>query len=127
MILADIPSLNFIPSSGILDSIFHQTWLAVSVLGQPAGGYKINLIQLIIILIIAVTVNAIVERLTSKKVGGLFAGVVLTVIGSYLFSTYVLLPFDFRLEGLRIIAALLGALVIGVFYNLIRAQLKGGK
>src|SRR5262245_50207495 len=127
MILADVSNLNFIPTSGIFDSIFHQTWIAVSILGQPPDGYKINLIQLIIILVIALAVNGVVERLTSKRVGGLLAGVVLTVIGSYLFSRYVLLPCDFSLEGVRIIAALLGAIVVGVFYNLIRAQFKGGK
>jgi hypothetical protein len=34
----------------------------------------------------------------------------------------VLLGFDFALEGVRVIAALLGAVVIAVFYNLLRAQ-----
>jgi uncharacterized membrane protein YeaQ/YmgE (transglycosylase-associated protein family) len=125
MLLADVQNLNFIPNSGILDTIFHQTWLEVSILGFPAGGYRITLIGLIIVLIIAIAANGITERLTSKKVGGLFAAVIVTLIGSWLFSAYVKLPFDFALENVRIIAALLGAVVIAVFYTLIRGQ--GGK
>ena len=126
MLLA-IQSINFIPNSGILDQIFHQSWLQISVLGFPAGGYKITLIGLIIILIIALAANAITERLTSKKVGGLFAAVIVTLIGAWLFSAYVLLPFDFILEGVRVVAALLGAVVIAVFWTLIRGQAGGGK
>jgi uncharacterized membrane protein YeaQ/YmgE (transglycosylase-associated protein family) len=121
MVLA-FQNINFIPNSGILDLIFHKTWLAISILGWPAGGYKITLIGLIIVLIIAIAANAITERLTSRKVGGLFAAVLVTLIGAYIFSAYVLLPFDFGLEGVRIIAALLGAVVISVFYTLIRGQ-----
>lgn len=125
MLLADVQNLNFIPNSGILDTIFHQTWLEVSIFGFPPGGYRITLIGLIIVLIIAIAANGITERLTSKKVGGLFAAVIVTLIGSWLFSAYVKLPFDFSLEGVRIIAALLGAVVIAVFYTLLRGQ--GGK
>ena len=39
----------------------------------------------------------------------------------------MILPFDVLIEGVPIVAALLGSIVIAVFYNLIRAQLKGGK
>jgi len=118
-------SINFIPNNGVLDQIFHQTWLSISVLGFPAGGYKITLIGLLIVLVIAIAANGITERLTSRKVGGLFAAVIVTLIGSWLFSAYVNLPFDFVLEGVRIVAALLGAVVIAVFYTLLRGQ--GGK
>jgi uncharacterized membrane protein YeaQ/YmgE (transglycosylase-associated protein family) len=126
MLLA-FQNINFIPNSGVLDQIFHQTWLAVSILGFPAGGYKITLIGLIIVLIIAIAANGITERLTSKKVGGLFAAVIVTLIGSWLFSAYVKLPFDFAVEGVRIVAALLGAVVIAVFYTLLRGQVSGKK
>ncbi len=122
MTLAAIPSYNFIPNSGILDDIFHKTWLAVSIFGIPKDGYRVTLIGLIIILVIAIAAMAITERLTSKKLGGLFAGVLVTLLGSWLFSVYVNLPFDFALEGVRIIAALLGAVVIAVFYTLIKGQ-----
>lgn len=122
MTLATIPSYNFIPDSGILDQIFHKTWLAVSILGIPPSGYRVTLIGLLIILVIAIAANGVTERLTSKKVGGLFAGVIITLLGSWLFSVYVNLPFDFQLEGVRIIAALLGAIVIAVFYTLIKGQ-----
>ncbi len=127
MVLSSIPSYDFIPKTGILDQIFHQTWLAISVFGFPTGGYRITLIGLIIVLIIAIAANAITERLTSKKVGGLFAAVVITLLGSWLFSAYVLLPFDFALEGVRIVAALLGAVVVAVFYTLLRGQVSGKK
>ncbi len=122
MTIAAIPSYNFIPNSGILDDIFHKTWLAVSIFGIPKDGYRVTLIGLIIILVIAIAAMAITERLTSKKLGGLFAGVLVTLLGSWLFSVYVNLPFDFALEGVRIIAALLGAVVIAVFYTLIKGQ-----
>ncbi len=122
MTLAAIPSYNFIPNNGILDDIFHKTWLAVSIFGIPRDGYRVTLIGLIIILVIAIAAMAITERLTSKKLGGLFAGVLVTLLGSWLFSVYVNLPFDFALEGVRIIAALLGAVVIAVFYTLIKGQ-----
>ena len=120
-------NLNFIPNSGVLDQIFHQSWLTVSILGFPKGGYRVTLIGLIIILIIALAANAITERLTSRKAGGLFTATIITLIGSALFQAYVLLPFDFALEGIRIIAALLGAVVIAVFYTLLRGQGSGGK
>ena len=126
MVLA-IQNINFIPSTGILDQIFHQSWLTISILGFPKGGYKITLIGLILILIIAVAANAITEKLTSRKVGGLLAAVIVTLIGSALFQAYVLLPFDFSLENIRIVAALLGAIVIAVFYTLIKGSVSGKK
>ncbi|HLJ79834.1 MAG TPA: hypothetical protein VKT52_00015 [Ktedonobacterales bacterium] len=126
MVLA-IQNINFIPSSGILDQIFHQSWVTISILGFPKGGYKITLIGLIIVLVIALAANAITEKLTSRKVGGLFAAVVITLIGSAIFQAYVLLPFDFSLESIRIIAALLGAVVIAVFYTLIKGSVSGKK
>lgn len=126
MVLA-IQNINFIPNTGILDQIFHQSWLTVSILGFPKGGYRITLIGLIIILIIALAANAVTEKLTSRKVGGLFAATLITIIGSAIFQAYVLLPFDFALEGVRIIAALLGAIVIAVFYTLIKGAAGGKK
>lgn len=126
MVLAGIPDLHFIPNSGFLDQLFHQTSVTIQILGLFHPPFFINLIQLIIILIIAIAVNAIAERLTSKKIGGLGAAVVVTLIGSYITAQFVKLPFDFAVEGVRIIAALLGAVVIGVFYTLIRAQFSSG-
>lgn len=126
MVLA-IQNINFIPNSGILDQIFHQSWLTISILGFPKGGYRLTLIGLIIILIIALAANAVTEKLTSRKVGGLFAAVIITLIGSAIFQAYVKLPFDFELESVRIIAALLGAIVIAVFYTLIKGSVSGKK
>jgi uncharacterized membrane protein YeaQ/YmgE (transglycosylase-associated protein family) len=122
VLLSAIPNLTFIPTSGPLDAIFHKSWLAISVLGVPTGGYKVTFIALIILVIIALGANAITERLTGRKAGGLLLATLITVLGAALVQAYVLLGFDFALEGVRVIAALLGAVVIAVFYNLLRAQ-----
>src|SRR5260370_35184361 len=119
VLLAAIPNLTFIPTSGPLDTIFHQSWLAFSVLGMPAGGYKLNFIDLIILLIIAIAANAITEQLAGRKAGGLLLATLITVLGTSLVQAYVSLPFDFALEGVRIVAALVGAVIIAVFYVLI--------
>lgn len=119
-------SFNFIPSSGILNTIFHQTDITIQVLDWPARGYHINLIQLIILLVLAVVVNFVTKKLTKNEPGGLVTGVILTIIGAYLLETYARIPFDFALEGVLIIASLLGAIIVGVFYTLIRAQFSGG-
>jgi spore maturation protein SpmB len=125
MVLANTVNINFIPNSGFLDTIFHKTWLALSILGLPSDGYKITLIGLIIILIIASAAAAVTQGLTGAKPGGTLATVLITVFGAWLFSAYVLLPFEVVMEGVRLIAALLGAIVVSVFYVLIRNQVKG--
>jgi hypothetical protein len=127
MVLANVVTVNFIPTSGILDTIFHQTWLAVNVLGWPGGnGYKLTLIGLILILIIAAAASAVAERLAGAKPGGMGLVVLITLFGSWLFQAYVLLPFDVEMEGVRLVAALLGAIVVSVFYVLLRKQVSGG-
>lgn len=115
-------TINLVPKTGILDQIFHQTWIAVSILGYPRDGYKINLIGLILVTILAFAVNAITERLTSRKVGGMLVAVLVTLLGAYLVSAYVRLPVELTIEGVRMIAALLGAVVIAVFYNLLSGR-----
>ncbi len=127
MVLSAIPEINFIPNSGLLDQIFHQSWIRVSILGAPSGGYLITLIGLIIIVLLALLVNALTERLTSAKAGSLAVATIITILGSLITVAYVKLPFDFAIEGVRIIAALLGAIVIAVFYTLIRSQFKSSK
>jgi uncharacterized membrane protein YeaQ/YmgE (transglycosylase-associated protein family) len=119
-VVAAVPSYDPIPHTGLLNSIFYLTDLRVQVLDWPANGYSINLIQLLILLMLAVVVNAVTERLTKKKPGGLLTGVILTVIGAYLVETFVNLPFDFAFEGVLIVASLIGAIIVGVFYTLIR-------
>ena len=122
------PDISIIPNSGILDLIFHQTWIAFAILGWPAGGIKLNLIQLIILVILALAALAITERLTGSKPGGLLTGVIVTVIGTWIITHFVVLPGNLGLsiEGVPIIAALLGAVIVAVFYVLIRKQF-GGK
>src|SRR5215475_3639951 len=122
VLLETVRNFNFIPSDGgILDTIFHKTNFAINIFGKPGGaGYKLTLIGLLIILVIAITANAVTERLTSKKIGNLFGATLVTILGSILVLTFVNLPFDFALEGVRIIAALLGAIVVAVFVVLVR-------
>jgi uncharacterized membrane protein YeaQ/YmgE (transglycosylase-associated protein family) len=120
---AAIQSFNFpIPKGSFFDLVFHQTFFSLQILGMLNPPFSINLIGLIIIILIAFAANAVTERLTSNKAGGLFTAVLITLIGSYLFAAFVRFPFDFELEGVRIIAALLGAIIIAVFYTLIRKQ-----
>ncbi|HEX9038129.1 MAG TPA: hypothetical protein VF808_14185 [Ktedonobacterales bacterium] len=119
-------SFDPIPHSGILDLIFYQTRAQFQVLGWPSKGYAINLIQLIILLILAVVVVWVTERLTKSKVGGLVAGVILTLIGAYIIQSVTTSIPDFVFEGVRVVSSLVGAIIIGVFYTLIRARLSGG-
>jgi uncharacterized membrane protein YeaQ/YmgE (transglycosylase-associated protein family) len=126
MVLANVVTVNFIPTSGFLDTIFHQTWLALAILGWPSGGYKLTLIGLILVLIIATAATAVAERLAGGKPGGMLMSVLITLFGAWLFSAYVLLPFDVQMEGVRVVAALLGAIVVAVFFVLVRKQFGGG-
>jgi hypothetical protein len=115
---------------GILKTIFIDTWISISLLGQPAGGFKLTLIDLIIIGLLAFAVTALTEWLTGQKLGKLFTGMVVTIIGALLVVMFVRLPapLDFAIEDVPIVAALLGAIIVGVFYVLLRARTsKGGK
>lgn len=119
--------VSFIPNGGILNQIFHQTRMTVQVFDWPAGGYSINLIQLLILLALAVIVVYVTEKLTKNKVGGLVAGVIITLIGAYIFQSVTTRVPDLSIEGIRIVSSLIGAIIISVFYALIRAQFsKGG-
>jgi hypothetical protein len=127
MLLANVVTVNFIPTSGLLDTVFHQTWLAVNILGWPGGnGYKLTLIGLILVLIIATVATGVAERLAGAKPGGMLVAVLITLFGAWLFQAYVLLPFEVVMEGVRMVAALLGAIVVAVFYVLLRKQVGGG-
>jgi hypothetical protein len=120
-------SVNIIPTTGPLDLIFHQTWIALKILGWPPGApITLNLIQLIIFAIIALAAVAVTERLTGSKPGGMAAAVIITIFGAWLFTHFVTLPVELIVEGVPIIAALLGAIVVAVFYVLLRKQF-GGK
>jgi len=115
---------------GILKTIFIDTWVSLSLLGQPAGGFKLTLIDLIIVALLAFAVTALTEWLTGQKLGKLFTGMVVTIIGALLVVMFVRLPapLDFAIEDVPIVAALLGAIIVGVFYVLLRARTsKGGK
>ncbi len=116
--------MQFIPTTkgNILDLIFHQTKLTVWVFGWPSDGYSINLIQFIILLLLAVIVVFITEKLTKSKVGGLTVGVIITLIGAYIFQSVTKGVPDFSIEKVRIVSSLVGAIIISVFYTLIRAR-----
>jgi hypothetical protein len=119
MMVAAIPNL-VLPLHGFADTLFRGTWIQVSVLGYPAGGYRVTLIGLLVLGVLAFAVNGIVERLTGRKFGSTFATLLLVILGAILVGAFVLLPFDFAIEGVRIIASLLGALVVAVFVVLVR-------
>jgi hypothetical protein len=109
---------------GILKTIFIDTWISISLLGQPAGGFKLTLIDLIIVALLAFAVTALTEWLTGQKLGKLFTGMVVTIIGALLVVMFVRLPapLDFAIEDVPIVAALIGAIIVGVFYVLLRSR-----
>ncbi len=113
---------------GILKTIFIDTWISISLLGLPAGGFKLTLIDLIIVALLAFAVTALTEWLTGQKLGKLFTGMVVTIIGALLVVMFVRLPapLDFAIEDVPIVAALLGAIIVGVFYVLLRARTSSG-
>jgi drug/metabolite transporter (DMT)-like permease len=119
MLLTTIPNL-VLPLNGFADTLFRGTWIQVSVLGYPSGGYRVTLIGLLVLGVLAFAVNGIVERLTGRKFGNTFATLLLVILGALLVGVFVLLPFDFAIEGMRIIASLLGALVVAVLVVLVR-------
>jgi uncharacterized membrane protein YeaQ/YmgE (transglycosylase-associated protein family) len=121
-ITLDSTSFNFLPTLGPFDLIFHRTWIALSVLGEPNGGYTLTLGGLLIVAFLAFVVNVFIERLTHRNTGGLVRAVAFTLIGAFLVSAYVALPFEVEVEGVRIITTLVGALVVGIFYNLLKGQ-----
>jgi hypothetical protein len=114
---------------GILKTIFIDTWVSLSLFGQPAGGFKLTLIDLIIVALLAFAVTALTEWLTGQKLGNLFAGMVVTIIGALLVLMFVRLPapLDFAIEDIAIVAALIGAIIVGVFYVLLRARTSSKK
>jgi uncharacterized membrane-anchored protein YitT (DUF2179 family) len=118
-----IPGLH----DGVLKTIFVDTWVSLSLFGQPAGGFKLTLIDLIILAILAFAVNAIAEWLTGHKIGNLLAGMIVTILGTLLILAFVRLPapLDFAIEDVAVIAALIGSIIIGVFYVLLRARGSG--
>ncbi len=112
---------------GILNTIFIQTWLDVKIFGYPTSpdyGMRLTLIDIIILVAIAYLVSFVTEKLTGKKLGGTFKATIITLLGTFVVLTFVRLPGDIVIEDVPIIAALLGAIIVGVFYTLIRAQLQ---
>jgi hypothetical protein len=77
---------------GILKTIFIDTWVAFSLFGQPAGGFTLTLIDLVIVGVLAFAVTAITEWLTGRKIGNLFAGMVVTILGALLVLMFVRPP-----------------------------------
>ena len=114
---------------GILKTIFIDTAVTFSVLGQPAGGFHLTLLDLVIIGLLAFAVTAITEWLTGRKIGNLFAGMLVTIIGVVLVLMFVRLPapLDFAIEDVAVVAALIGAIIVGVFYVLLRARTSSGR
>ena len=122
--LASITPVKVFPTDGsFLDKFFHGTYMTVNIFGLLRDGYTITLAGLIVILIISVAAAGVAERLAGAKPGkSLVTPVLITLLGAYIFTAYVQLPTDFLVESVRILAALLGAIVFSVFYVLITKQ-----
>jgi drug/metabolite transporter (DMT)-like permease len=122
LILAATNPIQIFPNTGFFDQLFHQTFITVNILGLIShGGYTITLAGLIVILLIALLAGAISERLAGEKIGKSIApAVLITLLGAYIFTAYVNLPTEIIIENVHIIAALLGAVVFGVFWVLLR-------
>ena len=124
---AGVQQVNVIPQDGgVLDLLFHHSWININLLGffDKTGGFLITLSGLIVLVVISLAAAAISERLAGEKPGkNLATNTLITLLGAYIFVAYVNLPFtDVAIEGIRIVAALLGAIVFGVFWVLIRKQ-----
>lgn len=122
-------TIDFLHQPGILNTIFIQSWLDIKLFGFPNSpdyGLRLTLIDIIILVAIAYLVSYLSEKLTGKKLGGTFKATIITLLGTFIVLTFVNLPFDFAIEDVRIIAALLGAIIFAVFYTLIRAQFQKG-
>jgi uncharacterized membrane-anchored protein YitT (DUF2179 family) len=109
---------------GILKTIFIDTGITFTIFGQPAGGFHLTLLDLVIVGALAFAVTAITEWLTGRKIGNLFAGMLVTIIGALLVLMFMRLPtpLDFAIEDIAVVAALIGATIVGVFYSLVRAR-----
>ena len=113
----------FQTDGGFLDKFFHGTYMTINIFHLLKDGYTITLSGLLVILVISLAAAAIAERLAGAKPGkNLVVPVLITLLGSYIFTAYVILPTDFMIESVRILAALLGAIVFSVFYVLISKQ-----
>jgi hypothetical protein len=119
MSIAAVPNIE-LPLTGFANTIFRGTWLQVSILGFPSSGYRLTAIGLIVLGVLAFAVSEMVERLTGRKFGGLFATLVVVVLGAILVAAYARIPYDFTIEGIPIIASMLGALIVAVFLVLMR-------
>lgn len=129
MVLAAVSNVNLIPHDGsFLDKLFHGTYATLNIFDLFKGGYTITLSGLIVILVISIAAAAIAERLAGAKPGkSLVTPILITLLGSYIFTAYVNLPTDINIESVRILAALLGAIVFSVFYVLISKQTSKSK
>ncbi|MBA3823405.1 MAG: hypothetical protein H0X24_05780 [Ktedonobacterales bacterium] len=122
MFLGNVTTIQLFPTSGFFDQLFHQTYVRINILGLIAnGGYTITLAGLIIILLIALAAGAVSEALAGEKIGtSILPAVLITLLGAYIFTAYVNLPTEIIIENVHVVAALLGAIVFGVFWVLLR-------
>jgi hypothetical protein len=91
---------------------------------NPLVGSSSPSSTLIIVALLAFAVTALTEWRTGQKLGKLFTGMVVTIVGALLVIMFVRLPapLDFAIEDVPIVAALIGAIIVGVFYVLLRAR-----
>jgi uncharacterized membrane protein YeaQ/YmgE (transglycosylase-associated protein family) len=122
MFLANVTTVQLFPTTGFFNQLFHESYIRVNILGLLGdNGYTITLAGLVIILLIALLAGAISESLAGEKIGkNILPAVLITLLGAYIFTAYVNLPTEIIIESVHVIAALLGAVVFGVFYVLLR-------
>ena len=125
MILAD-QSFSF-QLTGFWDALFHKTWIDINILGlSPDPGLRINLISLLILGVVGMAAIVLTERLAGEKPGkNLLGAVIVALIGSFLATAlFKQISFDIIIEGVPLISGLLGAIVFGVFYVLVRRMFR---
>lgn len=118
------------PKQGILDTIFNQTWFRVQIVGWPQNGYTITLGQFLIMLVLALIVIGVSNWLLKGKgkISNIVVGVIITLIGAYLIQGLTTsLPTVLLIGGVRIVYVLVGSIIIGVFYELIRGRFSKAK
>lgn len=130
MFFADVVPVNIIPTDGgLLDLLFHHTWIKLNLFGlfDKSDGFLLTLAGLIVLILVGLAATAVAARLAGDKPGkGLVSTVLITILGAYIFAAYVNLPFrDVQIEGVRLVSALLGSIIFGILFVLIRKQVSG--
>jgi hypothetical protein len=119
----------FKPENGFLYTLFHKTSISINFMGffdkSGQNGFTIDLAGLLIVIVVGLASAYFTERLAGEKPGkNIISVILITLLGSYIVAGARLISFDPIVEGIPVVSALLGALIFGVFYVLIRRQFR---